>query len=612
MHIIAWKMIYNGNDFINILPIKRYNSLDALIFSFKASPYCLTLYAVVMLMRALIPTAFTALATSSFVDTAVAILQGNRPRDAIYAPLVVLLAVLGVASVISSVGDLLFARVEMNLRLKIKPMFVEKHAALEYRHIESADSRELVSRVSRDPVGEIMRAVNSYAYMMVFLVGIFSVLMLIVTQVWWAALVIAAFSVPLFMVSIRAGRKNYAAWRDTEKYKRRADYLDEVLTGRDSVEERTLFGYGDILSKRWRELYETWRVMELKVSAKYFFVSKGLSMILALIAVLIALTLISPVVGGELSVGMYMGIISAVFAMIRSFGFIVANSLDTIAHTGEYMKDVTDFAALSDAGEALAKPDSAPPAFSELEFKDVRFKYPTGDEYVLDGISFKLKHGRHYAFVGRNGAGKTTITKLLTGLYTDYEGEIFINGKELRTYPMSTLKSMFSVVYQDFAKYYISFKENISIGDIGRDVPADEVVSMANDSGLGVLIAEMNDGINTPLEKILPDGQDISGGQWQRVAITRSLISRAPVKMLDEPTAALDPVSESRIYEEFEKLMRGHTTVFISHRLGSTKLADEILVIDGGRISERGTHTELMSAGGQYAAMFDSQRRWYL
>lgn len=309
-----------------------------------------------------------------------------------------------------------------------------------------------------------------------------------------------------------------------------------------------------------------------------------------------------------MTAGMFMGIVNAVFGMIQKLGFQMSRSLENISRAGEYMKDLTEFIALSKVKGALTEPDAELIAFDSLEFRNVRFRYPSGDRLILDGLSFKLEAGRHYAFVGKNGAGKTTITKLLTGLYTEYEGEILINGKELREYPASTLKALFSVVYQDFAKYYIAMKDNISLGDVhtkGGEVQA------AHLAGLDETIAKLKFGIDTPLGKILKDGQDISGGQWQRVAIARSLISRAPVKMLDEPTSALDPISESRIYSDFEKLMHGKTTVFVSHRLGSTKLADEILVIDEGKIIERGTHDVLMAVNGQYAEMFEAQRGWY-
>jgi ATP-binding cassette subfamily B protein len=510
------------------------------------------------------------------------------------------------------------------LERKLKPEVVRLHASLEYKHIENAESWELISRVSRDPVKSVMDGFSAFLQFLQIIVCVVSVLIVIIVQIWWAALIIITFSAPMFWLSMRAGKKNYQAGREAEKFNRRTDYLGEVLTGRDGVDERTLFGFGRGVNGRWYEQFEAGRRLQVKVTVKMFMITKGSSMLLALIALLIALTLINPVIAGRLSAGMFMGIVGAVFGMIQQLGWQMAGSLENISRAGEYMKDFTGYIGLSRDSGAFDLPDGDPPELRSLEFKDVRFKYPAGDRYILDGLSFKLENGRHYAFVGKNGAGKTTITKLLTGLYAGYEGEIFINGRELREYPAGSVKAMFSVIYQDFAKYYISLQDNVALGDasaldsvIHADCAANRdifnrVPEAAAAAGLDGTIAELKDGPDTPLGKIKDGGQDISGGQWQRVAIARSIVSRAPVKILDEPTAALDPIGESRLYGEFEKLMTGKTTVFISHRLGSTKLADEILVIGDGKVIERGDHEELMEAGGQYAEMFEAQRGWYL
>ena len=597
---------------------RKFKTFDTLRLTFQVSPVCALLHVILSVIHAIMPTAAMALATANFVDTATAILQGERPHDDIYVPLVLLLMVLAVFTTIGSVVQLISARISLNIQRKLKPAIVEINAALDYKHIENADSWELISRVSQDPVKSVMEGFSAIMQFLQIIVCIASVLILIVTQVWWAALIIIAFSTPMFWLSMRAGKKNYQAKRDAEKFNRRVEYLGEVMTGREAIDERTLFGYGNKINKQWQEQFNAGRKLELKVTAKMFIITKGSSMMLALIALLIALSLISSVVSGELSAGMFMGIISAVFGMVQQLGWQLSGSLENIAKVREYMKDLTAFIELSSSKDSLTIPDDEPIEFKVLEFRNVRFKYPSGDRFVLNNLSFSLDCGMHYAFVGKNGAGKTTITKLLTGLYTEYEGEILINGKELREYPEGSLKAMFSVVYQDFAKYYVQLKDNIALGDVSRmslpEEPADEeniISSAIIKAGLDGLISELKDGINTPLGKISESGQDISGGQWQRIAIARSLISRAPVKMLDEPTAALDPISESEVYKEFESLMQGKTTVFLSHRLGSTKLADEILVIDDGKIIERGTHDELMDENGQYAEMFESQREWY-
>ena len=605
-----------------------YNTFDILRLVFQASPLCAFLHVLLSVIHAIMPTAAMALATANFVDTATVILHGERPHDDIYIPLILLLIVLGTFTTIGSVTQLISARISLNLMRKLKPVIVDINASLDYKHIENSKSWELISRVSRDPVKSVMDGFGAIMQFLQIVVCIAAVLILIITQVWWAALIIIGFSTPMFWLSIRAGRKNYQAGRDAENFNRRTEYLDEVLTGRDAIDERTLFGYSNEVNKSWKEQFEAGRKLKLKVTLKMFLITKGSSLMLALVALLITLTLIGPVVSGDLSAGMFMGLMSAVFGMVNQLGWQMSGSLENISKAREYMKDITAFLDMSRSGneavdtkdgekyESLCEPDYEPPELKSLEFRNVSFKYPGSDLLVLNDLSFTLEAGRHYAFVGKNGAGKTTITKLLTGLYTEYEGEILINGRELRKYPMSTVKALFSVVYQDFAKYYISLKNNITLGDIAG-VKAEEnttgkrVSDVIGKAGLDELIKELNNGADTPLGKILEDGQDLSGGQWQRVAIARSLISRAPVKILDEPTAALDPISESRIYSEFEKLMRGKTTVFISHRLGSTKLADEILVIDNGNIIECGTHDELMNENGQYAEMFEAQVQWY-
>lgn len=591
-----------------ILKQKRYKSYDTLRLAFEASPVCMVFYAALPVTQTIMQTAITAVATANFVDTATSILNNTRPYEDIYPALAMVLLTLGFVNTIGAASKLAASKVSVDLERSLRPAIVKIFAAFDYKHIENEKSWELISRVARNPVKSITDGVDALIQFVQIIVSIASVFVLIISQVWWAALIIFSFSVPMFLLSMRAGKKNYQAERDVEKFNRRTEYLGGVLIGRENVDERTLFGYNDDINRVWQEQYEAGRKLQVKVTAKNFMISKGTSIVLALISLLVALTLIGPVVNGHLSPGMFMGIVSAVFSMIQKLGFQMSRSLENISRAGEYMKDFGEFVALSEAEEALAEPDATPIQIDSLEFCNVRFCYPGGNEYILDGLSFKLEAGHHYAFVGKNGAGKTTIAKLLTGLYTEYEGEILVNGKELRGYPVSTMKAMFSVVYQDFAKYYIEMQDNIALGDVhskGKEVKA------AHLAGLDEVIGKLNNGINTPLGKILKGGQDISGGQWQRVAIARSLVSRAPVRILDEPTSALDPISESNLYSDFEKLMKGKTTIFVSHRLGSTKLADEILVIDEGKIIERGTHEELMAKNGQYTEMFEAQREWY-
>ena len=203
------------------------------------------------------------------------------------------------------------------------------------------------------------------------------------------------------------------------------------------------------------------------------------------------------------------------------------------------------------------------------------------------------------------------MTKLLTKLYDEYEGEITVGGRNLRDIPLSEVKGLFSVVFQDFAKYEIKYRDNIALGAPEREADEQAVLDATHRIGLDDALDALHSGLDTPLGKAMADGVDLSGGEWQRVAIARSLYKNAPMSILDEPTAALDPLAEKAVYEMFRDVTRGRSAIFITHRLGAARIADKILLIDGGAVSEFGSHDELMKLGGKYAEMFHAQSSWY-
>ncbi|MBB4827133.1 ATP-binding cassette subfamily B protein [Sporosarcina luteola] len=591
---------------------RKYKKIDILRLPFKVAPFTMILQIALTIIDAIVPTFVMALATAFFVDTAISVFEGGAATSAIYLPLGILVALVGVVSLLGGLPQIIESRIKFALERNLTPAILDVQASLAYKHIEDAASWELIERVADEMTETFLDGIRSYGAVIRSVIATISVLGLIVTQVWWSGLVVIAFSVPLFWVSLWAGRKNYAAKVQTRKYERRYSYYsDEVLTNREAVEERTLFGYADDVTKRYYEHFEISRDIQLKVLLKTHIAMKSTSLSLILITLVTAFTFIKPVIAGDVSPGMFMGIVTALFGMAETLGWQLQDAAKNISESKGYTDDLTSFVELDRAEGATDLPDEQPIAFESLEFVNVRFKYPKGEEYILDGLSFKLERGKHYAFVGANGVGKTTITKLLTGLYDEYEGEILINGKELREYSASAIKALSSLVYQDFARYQISMADNIAFGDTAREIDKRQILDIASKAGLNNTISNLPNGINTPLGRINNDGLDISGGQWQKIAVARSLLSRAPIKILDEPTSALDPIAENQIYQEFEELMKGKTTIFISHRLGSTKLADEIFVIDNGSIVEKGCHSELIRSKGLYAQMFETQRKWY-
>lgn len=513
-----------------------------------------------------------------------------------------------------SFGRLCTRRVEVNSNYLMNREVVKKRARLHYGFIEDKDTWELANRISKDVKNQLWGMLQWTCNLMLAIIRIFGVFLILFTESAGLGILVLLVSIPLLLFSIQSGKKNYNAFKTSEVYERRSDYLMEAMVGREGAEERALFDFTGMVNGAWHEQKDFSRKALVKAvswqegrlafgGAISNFVSTG-----------IVLVLVTALVKGDLSLGMFIALSKAIYDMIDLVGNELGRSVVRIARYAAYMKDLTDFAFLREQEGTLDLPAEMPVPFERLEFKKVSFRYPGTERYILRDMDMVLQKGKHYAFVGENGAGKTTVTKLLTGLYDGYEGSILLNDRELRSYSPAEVKAVFSNVWQDFARYQDTAAANILMGDI-RHMEEKEarlrMVHLAESLGLGEELRSLPEGYDTHLGKLAEDGVDLSGGQWQRVAMARSLMNPAPVQVLDEPTAALDPISESRLYEEFEKISKGRTTIFISHRLGSTKIADEIFVLGEGCILESGSHEQLMAENGLYCRMYESQREWY-
>ncbi len=593
------------------LESKNYNAGDIIKIPFKFVPAQATLIALQKLLDGIVPT-LQILAIAKFLDTAILIFKQERSIKDIVIPLLFVIILLAYDWISKQLSKFAEVQIKNKLRGEFRVNIVEKIATLKYKYIENQDSWDLISRVIKEPEVQCTNAYISSLDMIAMILKILGILVVLFTQVWWSAVLIVLISVPLFLIALKSGKETYEANREVEKNKRRVKYLEEVLNGREAVEERTLFSYSDKINNQWHEEYEIARKKEFKVTLKWIINMKIGGVIVAVLSVLIVLILIGPVTSELLSVGMFMSIVNSVFGLIQYLAWSLPEYGDNLAKNKEYLVDLTNFVKLEGDEGYLLKPAKSVIKLKSLEFRNVSFKYPDTENYILNNMSFIIEEGRHYAFVGTNGAGKTTITKLVTGLYEEFEGEILINGKSIKAYGQEQLKAMCSVVYQEFARYYISFRDNILLGDINSFDNLANMNKAIETVELQDVVGGLPLGINSNLGKIKNDGVDLSGGQWQRIAMARGIVSPASIRILDEPTAALDPISESNVYEKFEEISRGKTTIFISHRLGSTKIADKIFVIGDGTIIESGSYEELMKKNGVYTKMYESQRSWYI
>lgn len=594
---------------------RKYTVMDYIKIPLKISPIAAIFIVILRIVVATIPS-LQVLATSSFVDTAIDIFN-NGNTSKIYMPLLLIMLCVSF-SWLSSIF-LSFIKQKLNLKVNedLDTAVLKKRCRLAYEHVEDNDTWDLISRVGDGTSEKIMGGFDNLLNIVDYIIRIASLMLIIITQVWWVALAITALTLPLFSLSIKSGKVTYEAYEESNKYMRKADYLKEVLSSREHVEERALFGYSNAINNMWKDRFETARKIDYKAEKHTFIKLKIGSILIAFLAMSIALVLLPPVKSGAISVGMYMSLVSASFSLVYQMSWQFSLTMQQFSKNKLYLNDFTKFASLKEVKGSDKLPDTTVQniPFERIEFRNVSFAYPGTSRNILDGLSMVLEKNKQYAFVGINGAGKTTITKLLTGLYDNYEGEILINDKDIRTFTKESLKAYFSVVYQDFAKYEITLKDNILLSRLGQDIDEETgellVKKSLTDMSMLEEVGKLPQGINTHLGKISEGSVDLSGGQWQRVAIARTLVSSAPLYILDEPTAALDPISESKLYKLFGKVSKGKSSIIITHRLGAARIADEILVVSDGAIAERGSHLELMKKNGIYREMFDAQRSWY-
>jgi len=594
-----------------LLTVRKYSMPDMIGLSFRATPLYSSLTALRRLITAFIPT-LNIFVTAAYVNTALDILAGRAVRQAIYGPIALVMAMAAYYILYGAVERFMICRWSLLLRSRLRPLMINKVAKLEYKHIENSKTADLIARVAPafdTQVREMYQRIMDVAETVLFISGI---LITLFTQIWWVALCLIAVSVPVMIFAVRAGRRSYDADKEMTKIDRRVNYISDVLKSRDAADERAMYGYTDTLNRQYSDQYHFARKFRLKVDLSNFFKNKMGGVICSLVAVFTMLALLKPAMSGLINYGMFVGLIVGIMSLSGRLSWGVNWIVQDISRKREYLKDFTEFMALSEIPDAADLPAKSI-SFNKIEFDNVSFTYPGTEHSILNGVSFVIENGKHYSFVGVNGAGKTTVTKLLTGLYTNYEGNIFVDGRELREFSQAQLKALSSVVYQDFARYFLTLYENIAIAmphdeESIKRIAVEEAVKLTE---LTEAAAKLKNGLDTQLGKIHEDGIDISGGEWQRAAMARSIVNKAPLCILDEPTAALDPVNESHVYHKFEQISQGRTTIFISHRLGSTKLADVIYVLDKGKIIETGSHAELMAHNGLYAEMYNAQAGWY-
>ena len=503
-------------------------------------------------------------------------------------------------------------RLENNIRIGISTELLEECNLLMYENLEGEKQRNIIERVTAESEKKIL---NQYMHILDAVelgTRVIGIGIILYRQIWWLPFVFFLAAVPCMIIAVKGGRRSYQAGKEVTKSKRQNQYYMDALIDRKFVNERTLFAYTETISSEYEKKFESIRKHVIKARRKWFLSAKSSSMLTIGISVIIIFLMMPLLETRKVSLGMFIAVINGVLSLIQSISWSVIHLLHQIAGDIEYMKDMEAFHAFK---KVDYKSGINGDEFTKIEFRNVRFKYPDTEEYVIEDLSFIINRNEQCYIVGKNGAGKSTVVKLLSGLYTDYEGTILLNDKDIKSYSLKYRWKLLAIVFQDFAQYPMSILENItftgSLENVNEKKSMNYIENILNSLNMTEFLRKLPQGIMTKLGKVERQSVDLSGGQWQRLSIARAMYHGGEIMILDEPTAAMDPIVETKMYEEFVKISSEKTSIFITHRLASVKNADKIIVIENGRAEEIGSHDVLMNKNGIYKEMYDSQAKWY-
>jgi ATP-binding cassette subfamily B protein len=496
------------------------------------------------------------------------------------------------------------------LTISTSVRLMDHAASLDLEQFEDAGFQDRLERARRQAagrmtlLGQILGQLQDLLTVATFAVG------LVVFSPWLILLLVVAL-VPAFLGEAHFNARSYSLDYRRTPERRELDYVRQTAASVETAKEVKIFGLSGFLRDRYREL-------SLSFYAANRHLARARAAWGALFAALGTLGyylayawIILGTLRGELSIG-ELAFLSGSFLRLRSLFEGLLASFSSTAAQALYLEDLFGF---FDTEPSIGStPDALPlpaPIRQGFVFEDVGFRYPGAERWAVRHLDFTLRAGETLALVGENGAGKTTLVKLLARLYDPTEGRILLDGRDLRDYDLDELRSRIGVIFQDFVRYNLTAGDNIAVGRIEARRDQTRIEAAARKSLADAVIARLPGRYDQMVGKRFRNGVELSGGEWQKVAIARAYMRDAEVLILDEPTAALDARSEVEVFQRFKDLSLGRTAVLISHRFSSVRMADRILVLENGRVEASGTHEELLAQGGRYAELFELQAAGY-
>lgn len=532
--------------------------------------------------------------------------------NAILGYIILIISIYLVEYCINAIQSMVLYKFSVIINTYMEDQFYQKLSFVKYSILEDKKNNDLIFKVNNGIEKKFAESFSKILEFIGFLVRVASILLAVISTSIWTGFVLLLILICLTPLYLKMGEENHAAYTEANREYRRAKSFRQIITDREFANERETFQYLDYYNQRWYEKYLSAIGKELKASKKNHLKILFITAMIALLTTLLSGVLIPSLVTGQLSLGVFIITVTQLYNLVHYMSWNFSYLMDDLTENKLYIEDFDVFMDFDEVSKTRnAKTITDGENNYEIVVEHLSFKYPGCEKYVLKDFSFTFSSGKHYAIVGKNGAGKSTLVKLLLGLYDEYEGRILINGIDMRSLAKDDIINIYSVVFQDYARYALTIMENILL-----DYPSDaENTQKVHDTlkqlNLFQDIQKLKEGLHTYLGKLDSNGTDLSEGQWQKIAIARCAMVDAGIYILDEPSSSLDPISEKHLYDMYNHVFDKKTTIVITHRLGNTKNQDEIIVLDEGMVAEHGNHSSLMRQKSIYYEMFNKQRGWY-
>ena len=433
----------------------------------------------------------------------------------------------------------------------------------------------------------------------------------------WLIVLIAVAVIPAFLGETHFNERSYSLNHRWTPERRELDYYRFIGASDETAKEVKIFGLSDYLVNQFATLADKYYQANRKIAISRARWGSALAVIGSAGYYGAYVLIVLQTVNGQLSIG-DLTFLAGSFARLRSQLETILNQFSSMAEGALYLQDFFDFFEMEPLVQQSLKTNNQPlmnfpqPIQRGFEFQNVGFKYPNTDLWAVRNLDFTLHVGEKLALVGENGAGKTTLIKLISRLYDPTEGQILLDGRDLRDYSPEELRAGIGVIFQDFVRYQMTAAANIAVGSIDERADLDRIDHAAERGMANQVIKKLPQGYQQMIGRRFADGVNLSGGEWQKIAISRAYMRDAQVLILDEPTAALDARAEYEVFKRFSDLTAGKTAVLISHRFSTVRMANRILVLEQGQLREIGTHEELLAHEGKYAELFSLQAQGYL